>query len=356
MGRPHHDVRTSPAPRTAPARGQRPTRGARHHVHGGDRVVARLGLQDVAHQREVLDGVTVGVDHRMVEPGLDAGDRIAREVGHRVILARHRGARRNDARPMDPEEPRVRLERDGNVAVVVLDDPARRNASFEVTTQLAAAVEEAAADPGVGRRRRPPLPGLLRGDRSTTSSTAGVAAGMYAGFLALTRLAIPLVAAVNGPVIAPGSTCPSPATLFWPRRGRARPAFMDLGIHPGVADLCGCSAVGRQAAAALGHFGESLSGEDAAVGLAGVASTMTSRSPPSSPWPGGGRLAVRPGAGQGALDVSAGVDTSADVSSWSSRTRTGRCSSALQVTLAELAGLEAERGRRGRVRRRGLDR
>ena len=50
--------------------------------------------------------------------------------------------------PWTPNDPRVRLERDGNVAVVTLDDPARRNAlSLEVTVQLGQAVDEAAADP-----------------------------------------------------------------------------------------------------------------------------------------------------------------------------------------------------------------
>ena len=53
--------------------------------------------------------------------------------------------------PMDPDGPRVRLGRDGNVVVVTLDDPARRNAlSLEVTAQLALAVDEVARDPEIG--------------------------------------------------------------------------------------------------------------------------------------------------------------------------------------------------------------
>ena len=121
-------------------------RAAGHQVHDRDRVVARLLPEDVAHERQVLDGVAVGVDDRMVEARADRGDLVAGKELHGAILALA-----CDARPMDPNDPRVRLERNGNVAVVTLDDPARRNAlSLEVTVQLGQAVDEASADPSVG--------------------------------------------------------------------------------------------------------------------------------------------------------------------------------------------------------------
>ena len=88
---------------------------------------------------------------------LIAGDVVAGEELHRVILPAGNTAVR--CSPMDTDDPRVRLERDGNVAVVTLDDPARRNAlSLEVTTQLAAG----------GRRGAPPI---RRSARSSLTAT-----------------------------------------------------------------------------------------------------------------------------------------------------------------------------------------
>ena len=221
---------------------------------------------------------------------------------------------------MDTEEPRVRLERDGNVAVVVLDDPARRNAlSFEVTTQLAAAVEEAAADPGVGALVLTATPPAFCAGGSVDNLLQPRASlrEMYAGFLALTRLTIPSVAAVNGPVIGAGVNLPLACDVILASpKARFDPRYVDLGIHPGGGHLWRMQRlVGRQAAAVLVIFGESLSGEDAAGRPGrGAASTTTSCSPPRSPWPGG-----RPtghaswwARAKAVLDASAGVDTSAD--------------------------------------------
>ena len=145
-------------------------------------------------------------------------------------LGRHPGARRTMHDPWTPNEPRVRLERDGNVAVVTLDDPARRNAlSLEVTMQLG---------PGGRRGRRrsrrsgrwcsPPLPRpSAPADRSTTSSNPRASLrDMYAGLLALTRTTIPSVAAVNGPVIGAGVNLPA--------RVRRDPGLAEGALRPAV--------------------------------------------------------------------------------------------------------------------------
>ena len=116
--------------------------------------------------------------------------------------------------PMDPGDPRVRLERDGNVAVVTLDDPARRNAlSLEVTTQLALAAEEAGRDPSVGALVLTATPPAFCAGGSVDDLLEPRASlrDMYAGFLAVAGLAIPTVAAVNGPVIGAGVNLP-----LWP--------------------------------------------------------------------------------------------------------------------------------------------
>jgi enoyl-CoA hydratase len=221
---------------------------------------------------------------------------------------------------MDTEEPRVRLERDGNVAVVVLDDPARRNAlSFEVTTQLAAAVEEAAADPAVGALVLTATPPAFCAGGSVDDLLEPRASlrEMYAGFLALTRLAIPSVAAVNGPVIGAGVNLPLACDVILASpKARFDPRFMDLGIHPGGGHLWRMQRlVGRQAAAALVIFGESLSGEDAArVGLAWrcvdddeLLATAVALARRAADRP--RELVAR---AKAVLDASAGVDTSAD--------------------------------------------
>ena len=94
---------------------------------------------------------------------------------------------------MDPNDPRVRLERDGNVAVVTLDDPARRNAlSLEVTVQLGQAVDEATADPSVGALVLTATPPAFCAGGSVDDLLNPRASlrDMYAGVLALSRTAI----------------------------------------------------------------------------------------------------------------------------------------------------------------------
>ena len=50
----------------------------------------------------------------------------------------------------------VRTELDGSVAILTLDDHARRNAlSLELCTELSAAMDDVEADPQVGRSSSP---------------------------------------------------------------------------------------------------------------------------------------------------------------------------------------------------------
>ena len=176
--------------------------------------------------------------------------------------------------PMDPDDPRVRLDLDGNVAIVTLDDPARRNAlSLEVTTQLAQAVDQAGRDPAVGALVLTATPPAFCAGGSVDDLLAPRASfrEMYAGFLAVAGLAIPSVAAVNGPVIGAGVNLPLACdVIVCSPRARFDPRFLDLGIHPGGGHLWRMQRlVGRQATAAMVIFGEALSGEEAArLGLA----------------------------------------------------------------------------------------
>jgi enoyl-CoA hydratase/carnithine racemase len=175
---------------------------------------------------------------------------------------------------MDENDPRVKLEHDGNVAVVTLDDPDRRNAlSLEVTVQLGQAVDEASADPSVGALVVTATPPAFCAGGSVDDllNPRAPLRDMYAGVLALSRTTLPSVAAVNGPVIGAGVNVPlSCDVILASPRARFDPRFMDLGIHPGGGHLWRMERlVGRQAAAALVIFGESLTGEEAArIGLA----------------------------------------------------------------------------------------
>ena len=76
VGRPHHDVRTNACARICSGvslRMRRPAVVTRSIA--ATAVVARLLAQDVAHERQVLDGVAVGVDDRMVDARADLGRR-----------------------------------------------------------------------------------------------------------------------------------------------------------------------------------------------------------------------------------------------------------------------------------------
>jgi enoyl-CoA hydratase len=175
---------------------------------------------------------------------------------------------------METSEPRVKLERDGNVAIVTLDDPQRRNAlSLDVTQQLGHAVEEAGADPSVGALVLTATPPAFcaGGSADELVNPRAPLRDMYAGVLALSDLGIPSIAAVNGPVIGAGVNLPLACDVILASpKARFDPRFMDIAIHPGGGHLWRMERlVGRQATAALVLFGEALTGEEAArVGLA----------------------------------------------------------------------------------------
>ncbi|WP_307874964.1 enoyl-CoA hydratase-related protein [Frankia nepalensis] len=167
----------------------------------------------------------------------------------------------------------VRVDLADGIAVLTLDDPARRNAlSHRLSLDLARAVDEALdADAGaIVLTATPPvfcsggaLDDLLRPDVPLRA--------MYEGFLRLADAPVPTIAAVGGPAVGAGLNLPmacdvvlcSPSAVFDPR-------FLDVGIHPGGGHLWRLSRlVGAQGAAALVLLGDRLTGEEAAArGLA----------------------------------------------------------------------------------------
>lgn len=167
---------------------------------------------------------------------------------------------------------RMEIDDDG-VAVVTLDDPARRNAlSLEMTMALGAAVDRA-LDAGAGAIVLTAVPPVFcaGGSLDELLEPKGELGAVYEGMLRLAEAPVPTIAAVNGPAIGAGVNLPlfcdvvlaSPDATFDPR-------WLDVCIHPGGGHLWRLSQrVGRQAAAALVLCGEQVDGERAeAIGLA----------------------------------------------------------------------------------------
>lgn len=155
------------------------------------------------------------------------------------------------------------------VAVVIVNDPDRRNAvTFEISTQLRGAVEAAEANPDVHAL-------VVTGAGKAFCAGADLSAlgeatdegllKLYDGFLAVANCALPTIAAVNGAAVGAGLNLAlaadvriaGPAALFDPR-------FQKLGIHPGGgATWMLQRAVGPQAARASLLFGMRFDAEAA---------------------------------------------------------------------------------------------
>jgi enoyl-CoA hydratase/carnithine racemase len=163
---------------------------------------------------------------------------------------------------------------DAGIAVLTLDDAARRNA---LTPALSAALADAVqASLAQGARvlvLAATAPVFCSGG-SLDELAKGPAIDLdaaYAGVLALADAPVPTIAAVDGPCIGAGVNLPlacdvvlaTPRAVFDPR-------WLDVRVHPGGGHLWRLEQrVGRQAAAALVLFGERLNGDGAvAHGLA----------------------------------------------------------------------------------------
>ena len=163
----------------------------------------------------------------------------------------------------------VRVDVEGGVAVVTLDDPDRRNAlSGPMVDEIVAAFDRLEADDSVGAvvvTGAPPafcagadLSGLGKADRPGLNS-------IYDGFLRVGRSSLPTIAAVNGAAVGAGVNLALVCDVrLAGRSARFDTRFLKLGLHPGGGHTWMMRRVaGPQTAAATVLFGEVLDGEAA---------------------------------------------------------------------------------------------
>ncbi|GLW95613.1 enoyl-CoA hydratase [Actinokineospora globicatena] len=132
----------------------------------------------------------------------------------------------------------VLLERRGGVAVITLNDPARRNAlTIPLSARLAELVAECEADPDTAAIVVTGAPPAFCAGADLTvlgeSREEGLR-GIYAGFLAVARCSLPTIAAVGGAAVGAGLNLALAADVrIAGPKARFDARFLQLGIHPG---------------------------------------------------------------------------------------------------------------------------
>ncbi len=169
----------------------------------------------------------------------------------------------------------VRTDIHGRVAVVTLDDPARRNAlTGRMVEEMVATFDAIEANDDVGAvvvTGEPPAfcAGADLGDLGNTGTGAAASrAGLlsiYEGFLRVGRCELPTIAAVNGAAVGAGMNLALVCDVrLAAERAKFDTRFLQIGLHPGGGHTWMFRRVaGPQAAAAAILFGEVLSGTEA---------------------------------------------------------------------------------------------
>jgi len=171
------------------------------------------------------------------------------------------------------------------VAIITLDAPERRNAlSVEMSRQLTEAARTADADSSVGAvvvtGGEHFCAGAVRSVLSDTGQDPVEDTAyrnletVYAAFTTVGSIGVPTIAAVRGAAVGAGLNLALATDLRVVSRGaRLLPGFAQIGIHPGGGHFTLLNRLaGREAAAALGLFGQEVDGDRAvALGLAWAA-------------------------------------------------------------------------------------
>jgi enoyl-CoA hydratase len=163
---------------------------------------------------------------------------------------------------------RVRVDHLGDVAVLTLNHPEDRNAlSWAMTGALVEAVSEVLAN-GVAGALVVASNGPVfcaGGSVDDLFEPKAPLTDMYGGFVAIAECGLPTVAAVTGPALGAGMNLALACDLIvCSPSARFETRFLDLGLHPGGGHLWQLrQRIGRQGAAAMALFGESVGGEEA---------------------------------------------------------------------------------------------
>lgn len=171
--------------------------------------------------------------------------------------------------------------RDG-VALITLNAPRRRNAlTVEMAEELAAAAARAEADPSVGALVVTGGEHFCAGAHRSVLADTGAdpiddgayrnLETVYGAFTRVGEAALPTIAAVRGAAVGAGINLALACDLrIVARDARLLPGFVQIGIHPGGGHFTLLErTAGREAAAAMGMFGEEIDGARAVVlGLA----------------------------------------------------------------------------------------
>ena len=179
----------------------------------------------------------------------------------------------------------IRYDVVDGVALVTLDAPDRRNAlSVQMSRELIDAARTAEDDAAVGAVVVSGGPHFCAGavrevladvGRDPVEDTAyGNLETVYRAFTTIGSIPLPTISAVRGAAVGAGLNLALATDLrIVSRTARLLPGFAQIGIHPGGGHFTLLNrAAGREAAAALGLFGEEVDGERAvALGLAWAA-------------------------------------------------------------------------------------